>query len=101
MYDAYAFHIGPSKLISTLLLIFMPLVEFCKSFHAQKTGRNAGKIKPQDRNIVVNRFQPSYPPNKHGPNYNLFGRYSLIKYRPWTGTPFADDGITDDHCIPI
>ena len=46
-----------------------------------------GEVVKRSVPIIVRTF-PSFSSNPQGENYNLYCKYQLIKYQPWTGNPF-------------
>jgi hypothetical protein len=51
---------------------------------------------------VVPRIFPTYSPNPKGPNFGLYCRYQLLRYKPWSTTPnnaWGDEEPTDEILI--
>ncbi|XP_028405258.1 uncharacterized protein LOC114527764 [Dendronephthya gigantea] len=51
---------------------------------------------------VIPRIFPTYSLNPKGPNFGLYCKYQLLRYKPWTGTPnnaWGDQEPTDEVLI--
>ena len=72
------------------------LIEFCRNF-AIKGIKLVKRSKP-DSTIVVTF--PSYSGNSQSPTYNLFCKYSLIKYSSWSFEDLKemDNEDAEDRC---
>ena len=60
---------------------------------------NELKILPEN---VVPRIFPTYSPNPKGPNFGLYCKYQLLRYKPWTLTQnnaWGDQEPTDEVLI--
>ena len=60
---------------------------------------NELKILPEN---VVPRIFPTYSPNPKGPNYDLYCKYKLLRYKPWTlaqNNAWGDQEPTDEVLI--
>lgn len=73
----------------------------CTKGHCRPADHGDGSNQEQNEKNIIYQFTPSYPSNRNGKNYSKFCRFSLVKYRPWSGRPFENDAIEDEECIPI
>ena len=51
---------------------------------------------------IIPRIIPTYSPNAKGPNFGLYCKYQLLRYKPWRTTPnnaWGDQETTDDILI--
>lgn len=81
------------------------MIEFCRKYRLSKAGSgDVGKIKLHDKpKSEAPRFSPSFSSGKNGPDYGKYCRFSLVKYRPWVGSPFGTENgaeePSEDECI--
>ena len=60
-----------------------------------------GKLKKLPDNVIPKVF-PNYSSNPRGPNFALFCKYQLLKYKPWQKTPnnaWGDTQLPDEMLI--
>ena len=61
----------------------MTNINFVEFVSKYKLVNNELKILPEN---VVPRIFPTYSPDPKGPNYGLYCKYQLLRYKPWTLT---------------
>ena len=81
---------------SSQTVMNMNFVQFATTY---KVINNELKRLPEN---VVPRIFPTYSPNPKGPNFGLYCKYQLLRYKPWTTTQnnaWGDQEPTDEVLV--
>ena len=81
---------------SSHAIMNMNFVQFATTF---KVVNNELKKLPEN---IVPRIFPTYSPNPKGPNFGLYCKYQLLRYKPWQTTqnnPWDDQEPTDEILV--